>query len=131
MNKTKEFILRLLSEDDKRYLEVMNHSHFAQNPLIPKRAIESLHRAHLIKSSSPGGINAADNPLLFLTTAGWDLLDELDEAHEQQAKNERQQRFQNKISVASVLVPFITFLLGLAVEHWTGLAGLLLSLFSS
>lgn len=36
---------------------------------------------------------------------------------EQQAKNERQQRFDNKISVLSVLIPLITFIIGVLIEH--------------
>lgn len=37
---------------------------------------------------------------------------------EQEAKNERQQRFENKISVLNLLVPLITFVIGLFVEHF-------------
>lgn len=37
---------------------------------------------------------------------------------EQEAKDERQQRFENKISILNLLVPLITFVIGLFVEHF-------------
>lgn len=40
---------------------------------------------------------------------------------EQHAEAERQQRFDNKISIANVLVPFITFILGLFAERFCGI----------
>lgn len=46
---------------------------------------------------------------------------ELNQENEQKAKQEKQQSFQNKISVASVLVPLVTFILGLVVEYFGGL----------
>lgn len=36
----------------------------------------------------------------------------------QNAKQEKQQRFENKIAVANVLVPIITFILGILTEHF-------------
>lgn len=45
------------------------------------------------------------------------------------ADKKRQQRFDNKIAIASVLIPLITFILGLFVEHWAGIAQWFLSLF--
>lgn len=59
-----------------------------------------------------------------LTEGGKRVLDvralQIGQAAEQQAKQERQQRFENKISVANVLVPLFTFVLGLIVEHFDG-----------
>lgn len=46
----------------------------------------------------------------------------------EQAEQKAQQRFQNKISVLQVLVPAVTFVLGLIVEHFTGLIGTLAKL---
>lgn len=42
----------------------------------------------------------------------------------------KQQRFDNKISVASVLVPTITFFIGVVVEHFAHLVEFLISLFN-
>ena len=45
----------------------------------------------------------------------------------QNAKQEKQQRFENKIAVANLLVPFITFILGILTEHF-GIIELLIEL---
>ena len=65
----------------------------------------------------------------FITTSGKDAILQFEQHREEQAKNERQQRFQNKVAVATVLVPAITFVLGLVVEHFAGIMSLFLSLF--
>lgn len=54
---------------------------------------------------------------------------EFEKVHDQESKSERQQRFQNKVSVAQVLVPAITFILGLLVEHFAGVIEFALDLF--
>ena len=41
----------------------------------------------------------------------------------------KQQRFSNKVAVASVLVPSVTFILGVIVEHYAGIVSLIASLF--
>lgn len=61
-----------------------------------------------------------------ITVHGEDSLAEFKQRHAEKAKQEKQQRFQNKVSVASVLVPAITFILGLLVENFSGIAGRLL-----
>lgn len=65
----------------------------------------------------------------FITTIGKDAMLQFEQRREEQAKNERQQRFQNKIAVATVLVPLVTFVLGLVVEHFSGIVSFFLSLF--
>lgn len=65
-----------------------------------------------------------------LSPAGEDALCAFEQEHQEKAKAERQQRFENKISVASVLVPLITFFLGLVVEYYAGVVGLVVSLFA-
>ena len=66
---------------------------------------------------------------LSLTSAGRIAYETAKEEREKQAKNERQQRFDNKISVASVLIPCITFVLGLIIEHFSGIVEWIISLF--
>lgn len=56
-----------------------------------------------------------------LTHRGEDALSEFEQDRQKQAEDKRQRRFQNKVSVAQVLVPFVTFVLGLVVEHYAGL----------
>lgn len=60
-----------------------------------------------------------------ITISGEIALSEFEEASAKKAKDEKQQRFQNKISVASVLIPLITFILGLMVEHFYGIIGII------
>ena len=52
-----------------------------------------------------------------------------DDVHAEEAKKERQQRFDNKIAIANVLIPFVCFVLGLVVEHRINLLSLLAQLF--
>ena len=61
-----------------------------------------------------GGLSATHYQV---TPAGKNALLEFEENAKRQAKQERQQRFDNKISVLSVLVPLLTFLLGVWVEY--------------
>ena len=72
---------------------------------------------------------ALSDPIYQITQKGRAALEEAYQAAEQKAKDERQQRFDNKISIANVLVPLVTFLLGLVIEHYTGIVRLVLSLF--
>lgn len=66
-----------------------------------------------------------------ISELGKDALYEFEKEREQQAKHERQQRFQNKISILNILVPFVTFFLGLVIEHYAGLLSWVASLFHS
>lgn len=87
--------------------------------LFEQKLIES---AHLKTEESEEAI--AFIPDSFrITHLGENALYAFENEREKQSKAERQQRFQNKVSVASVLVPAITFLLGLLVEHFSGITG--------
>lgn len=48
------------------------------------------------------------------------------ERAKQDAEKEREHRFQKKIAIAQVLVPLITFILGVLVEHLSGIAEIVL-----
>lgn len=65
---------------------------------------------------------------LRITALGEDALAEFEQSAKKKAEDKSQQRFQNKISVALVLVPLITFILGLLVEHFAGIIGLFFGL---
>lgn len=47
----------------------------------------------------------------------------------EKAEQKRQQRFENKIAVANLLIPLITFFLGILVEHYARILDWLTSLF--
>lgn len=71
------------------------------------------------------------NYTVWSTTAlGEDALSEFEQKREQQAQDERERRFNRKISIAQVLVPLITFLLGLLVEHYAGIVSAIVSAFA-
>lgn len=72
------------------------------------------------------GGGTSTNPTVWaITPAGLAALQVFEEVAKQHAEDERQRRFQNKISVLNVLVPLATFFLGLLVEHYAGLVALL------
>lgn len=48
------------------------------------------------------------------------------EVAEKKAEEERERRFQKKIAIAQVLVPLITFILGILVEHLSGIGEIVL-----
>lgn len=70
-----------------------------------------------------GFITAFKPTKLRITALGEDALAEFECCAKKEAEYKGQQRFQNKISVAQVLVPLITFVFGLFVEHFSGVVG--------
>lgn len=101
--------------------------------LIDRKLI-SIEYGNLIQSD---GINSRDfyiaplidfEHLLKITPAGTDALQEFKEERRKQAQDEKQQRFENQVSVANLLIPLVTFILGLLVEHFSGVINLLLKL---
>ena len=47
----------------------------------------------------------------------------------QAAKDERQQRFNNKIAIATLLIQFVSFIFGILAEHYVGIFNWVSSLF--
>lgn len=72
---------------------------------------------------------ALSPPIYFITEKGRAKLKALENEAKQEAESKRQQRFENKISVLNVLVPAVTFVLGLLVEHFSGLVEWVVSFF--
>ena len=64
-----------------------------------------------------------------LTVEGEDALLDFENMRQKESDKKRQQRFENKISVLQVLVSLVTFILGLIVEHFSGIIGIILQLF--
>ena len=60
---------------------------------------------------------------------GCAALSEFEDMARQQAANKRQNATQNKLAVIGILVPLVTFLLGLVVEHFTGWLNAAISFF--
>jgi uncharacterized membrane protein len=63
-----------------------------------------------------------------LTSLGATTYENANEERKKQAEKKEQQRFENKISVATVLVPLITFILGIVVESQVNIVDWLLAL---
>lgn len=85
---------------------------------------------HSHKTISVPGFGSMLAPDTWLITGtGKDALAEFEQEHNKETERKRQQRFQNKVSVLNVLVPLITFFLGLIVEYYAGLISWVSSLF--
>lgn len=94
------------------------------DPTLIKNALKELQSpSHMLVE------NLTCSDVYKLTALGAEVYEQLQEEREQASKTERQQSFDNKIAVASLLVPSITFVLGLLVDHYTDLVSFLLSLF--
>lgn len=90
--------------------------------------IEELRKGEYIKRS----ISVEEDDVVGVYTIadkGLALLQQIEKACEKEAEDKRQRRFQNQVSVAQVLVPAITFVLGLIVEHYAGLIAAFSELF--
>ena len=69
---------------------------------------------------SPGHFSM--NPTEWIITlCGEDALSEFEYIRENDAENKRNNRFNRKISVINVLVPFVTFICGALLEHFSGI----------
>ena len=66
---------------------------------------------------------------ISITDEGRLALAAMNQELDEKAERKKQQSFQNKLSVANILVPFVTFFLGVVVEHWSGLVDLVIRLF--
>lgn len=67
--------------------------------------------------------------IVHIQPAGRMAYEEAQESRKQQTDQKGQKRFENKVSVASVLVPCITFVLGLVVEFYAGVVEWMFRLF--
>ncbi|HJI76541.1 MAG TPA: hypothetical protein OIM17_00720 [Clostridiales bacterium] len=74
-------------------------------------------------------VGGAKADTISITSAGRLALAAMNQELDEKAERKKQQSFQNKLSVANILVPFVTFFLGVMVEHWSGLVDLVIRLF--
>ncbi len=93
-------------------------------PSYTSERIEELYREGYITR----GFDVEDGGLVgvyFISDKGRALLQHIEKTRRADAEAKRQQRFKNQVSVAQVLVPAVTFILGLIIEHYAGLISLL------
>lgn len=83
----------------------------------------------MLKSVPPLIVKPVGKNTLKLTSHGNVAYELEKEIRYNDACKKRQQRFDNKVSIASILVPTITFFIGLIVEHCTQVIDLVISLF--
>lgn len=81
---------------------------------------------HVPQLVTVSGMKADTIPI---TDEGRLALAAMNQELDEKAERKKQQSFQNKLSVANILVPFVTFFLGIMVEHWSGLVDLVIKLF--
>ena len=96
------------------------HARFSE---LKKRGFLNIQHFGLVHLGELGDHMAPDTWLI--TPAGEDALSEFEKERRKEAEDKRQQRFQNQVSVAQVLIPLVTFILGLVVEHYAGLVSAL------
>lgn len=124
MTDLKYSILGVLYSNEPRQESQTNliKRHF-DTPASTSHAIDELIEAKLIKP-----ILGSDK--VELTPSGANVYESAQEVRYQQAEDKKQQRFNNKISVASVLVSTITFILGLVVESYAHIVDWFIALFT-
>ena len=89
-----------------------------ETQLLENKYIEP---AEYRKEQFDGVIFLTDVISYRITPEGEDALKVFEDICNEHAQNERQRRFENKIAVANMLVPAITFILGMIVEHLSGI----------
>lgn len=70
-----------------------------------------------------------DFEYLQVTHEGWHYLSQLKKMRKKQAQNESKEAFDRKLNIFNALVPFITFILGALLDHFTGIIDWFSSLF--
>ena len=123
MTDLKYSILGVLYSNEPRQESKVNliNLHF-DTPASTDYAINELIEAKYIKP-----ILGSDK--VELTPSGANAYEEANEVRRAHAEQKKQQRFENKISVASVLVPLVTFFLGIIVEFQVNLVDWLVAFF--
>ena len=86
------------------------------------KALSNLRRSKLIEFSSL-------DSSVHITRKGEQTLLQIQEKRSQQAKEERQRRIDNKLSVLQLLVPLVIFIVGVVIEHYSVLAEFLSDFF--
>ena len=86
------------------------------------KAFSNLRRNKMIEYSS-------FDSSVHITRKGEQTLLQIQEKRSQQAKEERQRRIDNKLSVLQLLVPLVIFIVGVVIEHYSMIAKFLSDFF--
>ena len=100
---------------------------------LTKQEFQVLRKQGLIKNSINGKTSWFDHlpekGVCILSDKGMLYRQYLQNQAKNNAQTKRQLRFDNKIAILNVLIPFITFLLGLFVEYYIDIFGTIISVF--
>ncbi len=105
------------AEKSKNYIHILNTMDYP--PLVTESVLMQMKTDGLIQGSlTPhGNVSLSEKGVVMLLQ----LENALIEEHTQQSKQERQQRFENKMLIAQTLISIGSFILGLVVEHFSGI----------
>ena len=92
------------------------------SPVELEHAIRELGVKKLVKATY-------DMSCIFLTSLGANAYEEAKEEREKESEHKKQQRFNNKIAVASVFISLVSFLSGIIVESQAHIGNWFISLF--
>ena len=92
------------------------------DPTLIKYALSELSSKGIIE-------NLPCSDVYILTDSGAELFEQVQDERDNASKQESQQSFDKKMSIANLLVPFVTFILGLLADHYTNLVSFVLALF--
>ena len=90
---------------------------FSLAPCYDQKRRETLRKNGYIWTPNAGFLDSQPRTYA-LTDLGRAAVSEAEQKRDKEAADKAQQRFQNKISVAQVVVPVITFILGVLAEHY-------------
>ena len=134
-------ILRYLYRESEPVLlsKILNDFFILANPSETDSVLKSMLSSGLLLTTPPAGdpqlsyVSLSDSAVLKLIQEEDHREKELQASKEvanENSKKERQQRFDNNIAIASLLVPFVTFILGIILEHFAGIISLFIKFFS-
>lgn len=103
--------------------ETERFRYFVDNNLV------RIHSSSVVSFSNPSIPSALCPAKWVITAKGQDALLAFEQETEKQSQEKRDRRFDKKISVLNLLVPLITFFIGLFVEHSAGVVEWFLSFF--
>lgn len=99
----------------------MNQMDQLQAPGFSWERVEKLKKEDLLSWTYIAGEDGNLVAGYFVSDKGLAILEAMEQERKKEAEAKRQQRFQNQMTIAQVLIPLVTFLLGLVIEHYAGL----------
>ena len=119
-----------------RFVDLLNQTCAASGitPLQGKSLLKTMRAQKLISGTFQAGTYVRLEPsgselLQSIRSEAKAQLQLAEEKGKQTAKDERQQRFNNKIAVATLLIQLVSFIFGILAEHYVGIFNWISALF--